>query len=76
MFRVGLLLIIRRYFSVYIAVFMFHAFMLAAQSANICYVSTDDSSFFLYMYNIYTYVKEAFTYTQNKKTIAAQDSVN
>ena len=50
--------------------------MLAAQSANICYVSTDDSSFFLYMYNIYTYVKEAFTYTQNKKTIAAQDSVN
>ena len=50
--------------------------MLAAQPANICYVSTDDLSFFLYMYNIYTYVKQAFTYPQKKKTLAARDSAN
>jgi hypothetical protein len=53
MFRAGLLLIIRWYVSVYTAIVMYYASMLAAQPANICFVSTDDLSFFLYTFNIF-----------------------
>jgi hypothetical protein len=69
MFRTGLLPIIRRYFSVYTAIVMCHAFMLATQPANLCHVSTDNLYFFLYMYNIYMYVKQVFTNTQNRPSL-------